>query len=224
MFDISSQLEEAGAVYTDRHFVYASGKHGSGYVNMDPLFPDIELMWRIGTELWLPFGAAGSPRIDVIAGPATGGIVLAYATAFSLRYEVDVGSGGPAVPAIWADKDGGDFVFERAGYADRVRGKHVLIVEDLLTTGSSVAKVVHEVERNGGEVIGVSAVCNRGGVTAEQLGVARLECLMNVSFEAVPADGCPLCATHTPIVEDIGHGADYKEEHPDYEGGYIKLL
>ncbi len=218
--DIASRLEEAGAVYTDKHFVYKSKKHGNGYINPDPLFPDIELLWQLGVELWGPFAG----RFDTVATPATGGIALAYATAYTLRYEVDVGSGGPATAVVWADKDGDDFVFERAGFLDQIRGKQVLVVEDLLTTGGSVAKVVHEVERNGGEVIGVSAVCNRGGVTADDLGVHQLESLMAVSFEAIPREDCPLCADQVPIVEDIGHGSDFKSENPNYEGGYIKLL
>ncbi len=221
--DIEKELAEAGAVYTDMHFVYASGKHGSGYINMDPLFTNTKLMWHLGVELWGPF-ISDALFFDTVAAPATGGIALAYATAFSLKHEIDVGSGGPIVDVVWADKDGGDFVFERAGFINHVRDKRVLIVEDLLTTGGSVAKVVHEVERGGGNVIGVSAVCNRGGITAESLGVPRLESLLNVSFEAVAPESCPLCASEVPIVADIGHGADHKTGHPDYAGGYRTLL
>lgn len=219
--DVLKELEAAGAVLLDRHFVYKSKKHGSGYINMDPLFPNIKLMWQIGVELW---GLFAGTRFEVIASPATGGIALAYATAYTLHYEVDVGGGGPAVPVVWADKVGDDFAFERAGFSDHLKGKRVLVVEDLLTTGGSVVKVCREAERLGAEIIGVSAIVNRGGVTAEQLGVPRLESLASVSFTAVDADECELCESGVPIVEDIGHGADYKAEHPDYKDGYIKLL
>jgi hypothetical protein len=51
-----------------------------------------------------------------------------------------------------------------------------------------------------------------------------LEALASVSFAAVDPDECALCQKEVPIVEDIGHGADYKAEHPDYAGGYVKLL
>ncbi len=98
------------------------------------------------------------------------------------------------------------------------------MVEDLLTTGGSVLKVCREAEKHGAEIIGVSVICNRGGVTAEQLGVPRLEALASVSFAAVDPGECELCKNNVPIVEDIGHGESYKAEHPDYEGGYIKLL
>lgn len=209
--DILQELETAGAVLLDRHFVYKSGKHGSGYINMDPIFPNIQLMWEIGRALWLPF-TESYPKI--VAAPATGGIALAYAAAFSRL----------AVAVVWADKVGANFAFERAGFADRLKGKHVLVVEDLLTTGGSVAKVCRQAERHGATIIGVSAIVNRGGVTAEQLGVPRLKSLARVNFSAVEPDACELCQQGIPIVEDIGHGLAYKAEHPDYEGGYIKLL
>lgn len=215
------ELETAGAVLLEKHFVYKSGKHGSGYINMDPIFPNTNLMWHLGTELWRPF--VGS-HPEVIAGPATGGIALAYAAAFSLHHEVDVGNGGPVVPVVWADKNGDNFVFERAGFIDHLRGKKVLVVEDLLTTGGSVIKVCREAEKHGAEIIGVSAICNRGGVTAEDLGVTRLETLANVSFEAIDASDCPLCEYCIPIVEDIGHGSKFKQGNPNYPGGYVTLL
>jgi orotate phosphoribosyltransferase len=70
----------------------------------------------------------------------------------------------------------------------------------------------------------VSAICNRGGVTAEDLGVPRLESLARVSYEAFEATGCPHCTAREPIVADIAHGKLFRDENPDYPGGYIELL
>jgi orotate phosphoribosyltransferase len=215
------ELDRAGAVLLRQHFVYKSGKHGSGYINMDPIFPDTELMWRIGTELWLAFRGVA---FGAIAAPATGGIALAYAAAYTRHWEVDVGNGGPIVDVVWADKVGDDFAFERAGFAEVLQDERLLVVEDLLTTGGSVIKTCRAAEALGAEVVGVSAVVNRGGVTAEDLGVPRLESLASVNFEAVAAEDCPLCRDEVPIVSDVGHGAAYKEAHPDYPGGYVTLL
>lgn len=72
--------------------------------------------------------------------------------------------------------------------------------------------------------MGVAAICNRGGATAEDLGVPCLEAQASVEFEAFDANNCPLCAANKPIVEDIGHGASYKADHPKYAGGYVRLL
>lgn len=221
--DILAELEKAGAVLLNRHFVYKSGKHGSGYINMDPLFPNIRLVETLGQKLVSQFHSSwveyGKPSVDTVIAPATGGILLAYAAAKAWHRAYE----GPP-RAVWADKKGDNFVFERAGFTEHLKDKKVLVVEDLLTTGSSVIKVCREAEKHGAEIIGVSAICNRGGVTAEDLGVPHLETLASVSFEAIDAVVCPLCAHGVAIVEDIGHGSEYKLEHPNYKGGYAKLL
>jgi orotate phosphoribosyltransferase len=213
--DIMAELEKAGAVLTDRHFVYASGKHGSGYINMDPIFTNVKLMKTLGDLLMEPFA---SESIQTVAAPATGGIVLGFAAAAAQQ-------GCFYPPAfVWADKKDNGFVFERAGFEKEIVNSSVLVVEDLLTTGGSVAKVCREVERLGGKIVGVSAVCNRGGITAEDLGVDRLETIASVNFEAVDLEACPLCMSHVSITTDVGHGDDYQKEHPDYPGGYVTLF
>jgi orotate phosphoribosyltransferase len=210
--DVLKELDRVGAVQLDGHFVYKSKKHGSGYINMDPLFPDVGLVSSMCAQLIRPFEG----EFETVAGPATGGVVLAFACAMQTH------SRRPA--AVWADKNGDEFAFERAGFTDHLTGKRVLVVEDLLTTGGSVLKVCREAEKHGAEIVGVSVICNRGGVTADQLEVPRLEALASVNFSAIDPDDCELCESGVPIVEDIGHGSNYKAEHPDYKGGYIKLL
>lgn len=207
--DVLAELEKIGAIYTGKHFIFVSGKHAPEYINLDVMFPQTELVGELCKSLVAPYEG----EFDVVVAPATGGIVLAVLSAYVS------GKNG-----VWADKDGeGGFVFERAGFAAQVKGKRVLIVEDLLSTGSSVVKVRAEVEKVGGSVVGISVVCNRGGVTAEQLGVPKLTALANINMKAYEPEACELCVAKVPIVEDIGHGDDYKKEHPDYAGGYVKL-
>jgi orotate phosphoribosyltransferase len=217
--DVMQELNAANAVLLDRHFVYKSGKHGSGYINMDPIFPDVFVVKQLCEMLAEPFHRE---LVEVVAAPAVGGIILAAFTAL----ELDDSVSGPLnkVEAVWADKDQDEFVFERASFADLLEDVKVLVVEDLLTTGGSVKKVCQQIERHGGHVVGVSVICNRGGVTAEQLGVPRLEALASVNFEAVNEADCDLCRSLIPIVEDIGHGKEYKAQHPDYAGGYVTLI
>lgn len=207
--DVLKKLEEIGAVFTDKHFVYASGKHGSGYINMDLMFPNVTLVAELCQNLVQPFEG----QFDVIAAPATGGIELGVLSALAA-----------GKPGVWADKDGnGGFIFERAGFVEAIKGKRVLIVEDLLTTGGSVEKVAREVEKVGGSVVGISVVCNRGGVTAEGLKVPELHALASVNFAAEDPATCSLCAANEPIVSNMGHAEEYKNDHPDYAGGYITL-
>lgn len=207
--NVLNELENIGAIFTGKHFVYASGKHGSGYINMDIMFPQVELVATLCRDLVKPFEG----QFDVVAAPATGGIELGVLSALAAN-----------VPGVWADKDDeGGFVFERAGFAETLKDKRVLVVEDLLTTGGSVEKVARQVEKEGGTVIGISVVCNRGSVTAEALNVPRLEALANVQFTAEEPENCPLCKAAQPIVENMGHGDDYKKAHPDYAGKYVRL-
>lgn len=207
--DVQKELERIGAVYTNKHFVYVSGKHGSGYINMDPLFPETELLFELTKSLVKPFEG----EFDTVVGPATGGIKLSILASLAAKKA-----------GVWADKDGeGGFEFERAGFKRQIKGKRVLIVEDLLTTGGSVWKVARQIEEAGGTVVGISVVCNRGNVTAAQLSVPRLEWLFETNFAAQDPNNCELCAKHVPIIENIGHGDDYKKEHPAYAGGYEKL-
>lgn len=212
--DVLHQLAISGAVSTNRHFVYTSGMHGPTYINLDPVLPDTAMMAQFCRELAAPFLG----QVEVVAAPAVGAIVLAVLTALALS------EGHGPVVAIWADKTtGGGFAVERAGFGPLLRGRATLVVEDLITTGGSVTKVCREVERHGARMVGVSAVCNRGGVTAEQLGVPRLHSLAEVDFAAFPADNCPLCTDLVPIVEDIGHGTQFRSRHPHYPGGFIRL-
>lgn len=217
--NVLETLAERGAILTNMHFVYKSGKHGPHYINMDSVFTDTKLMMEICMALGDSFFREG-PAVETVVGAATGAIPLAVMTAVQLGD----GKRWPYPAVAWADKVGHDFAFERAGFSEQLNGKRVLVVEDLLNTGDTVKKVIEQARKHGADIIGVSVVCNRGPETAESLGVPRLETLASVNFQAFDADTCPLCADRLSIIEDIGHGGAYRLENPDYIGGFVKFL
>ena len=90
-----------------------------------------------------------------------------------------------------------------------VKGKRILIVEDVLTTGGSVKKVSETILAMGGIVVGVGALCNRGNVLAEAIGVPVIKSLINVTLDAFDEADCPLCARNIPINTAVGKGADF---------------
>jgi orotate phosphoribosyltransferase len=216
--DVLEMLAERGAILRDHHFVYKKGGHGPHYINADAIFPYTSLMVKVGFALGDSFF---DDRPDLVIAAATGGIPIEVHTALGLGD----GSRFPYPDTVWADKTSeDDFGFVRAGYAQLLAGKRVLFVEDILNSGDTTRKVIAAARKHGAEVLGVSAICNRGGATAESLGVSRLEALATVDFQVYEASVCPLCASEVPIVEDIGHGGRFKRDFPRYAGGYNTLL
>jgi hypothetical protein len=99
MSDVLAELEHVEAIYLGQHFVYKSGKHGSGYINMDPLFPHIQLVAKLCGEL----AGAFLEEFDTVAAPAIGGIELSLLTALAHHNRT-----GQITSGVWADKvDGG---------------------------------------------------------------------------------------------------------------------
>ena len=197
-------LEHVGALIGNSHIVYTSGKHGSSYVNKDALYPHVQITSHVAYRMATPFGAAG---VEVVAGPTIGGVILAQWVAYHLTQL------GTPVLAIYAEEQldaaGTKQRVFRRGYDQHLPNKRVLIVEDILTTGQSARAVVDAVVAGGGIPIGVAALCNRGSVTAEQLGVPRLVALTNLALEAWDAATCPLCAAGVPINTSVGKGAAF---------------
>jgi orotate phosphoribosyltransferase len=113
------------------------------------------------------------------------------------------------VEAVYADKDGnGGFIVKR-GYDKRIAGKKVLVVEDLVTTGGSIKKVIDAVHPTGAHIVGAIAICNRGGVTKDMVGAPRFEALVNVVLDSWEETECDLCKRGIPINTDVGHGREY---------------
>ncbi len=197
-------LKDMGAILKDDHFVYTKGGHGSEYVNKDALFmhPEqlLSLSRKIAQQFRDPFGET---MADVVMGPAVGGALVAQWVAYCLSNPLR------AVHAIYADKEGSNFVLKR-GYDAIVPGKKVLIVEDILNTGGSVKQVVELARAHGGDVIGVGAICNRGNVRLADIGKPPvLYSVVSVNMTVHDSSQCPLCAAGIPINTRIGKGADF---------------
>jgi orotate phosphoribosyltransferase len=186
------------------HFVFVSGLHADTYINKNAVYPytgEVSRICRSIAEKWQGKG------IDVIVGPSTGGIILSQWVAHHLS-ELD----GHDVMSVYADKDGDGFVIKR-GYEDIVKGQNVLVVEDLVTTGGSVKKVVEEARRVGGEVAGAVVVVNRGQVTKEMVGnPPEFISLLTVHLGQWPEAECELCKRGIPINTEVGHGKQYLEK------------
>jgi len=196
-------LRKTGAVITDSHIVYTSGKHGTAYVNKDAIYPHTKQTSELCRAIAEEFCRY---RIEAVVAPAVGAIILSQGVAYHLSELT-----GREVLGVYADKVqnfDGEFVIKR-GYDKLIAGKFVLVVEDIITTGGSVKRVIAEVRRVSGSIVGVAALCNRGGVTARDLGVQDLFSLANVKLDAWDEAECKLCAQGIPVNTDVGKGREF---------------
>lgn len=206
MKNILDILKETGALITDDHFVYTSGKHGAVYINKDAIYPHTQKASEVG----LLFAEKTKDLdIDIVVGPMIGGIILSQWTAYHLSKLQ-----GKEILGVYTEKDSeSNQVFGRRGYDKLVVGKNVLIVEDLTTTGGSVRKVVDTVKAFGGNVVSVGVMIDRsiGGMNESIIG-APFFTLGRLTTEVYEADNCPLCKKGVPINTKIGHGKKFLEE------------
>ncbi|MBI2100622.1 MAG: phosphoribosyltransferase [Candidatus Vogelbacteria bacterium] len=204
-------LARVGAVITGSHIVYTSGRHGTAYVNKDAIYPHTAETSRLCRALADRF--ANDSRVEVVIAPAIGGVILSQWTAHHLSELT-----GQEVLAIYAEywREPADVFVIKRGYDKIITGKNVLVVEDVLTTGSSAKKVIEATRAVGGNVIGLGALVNRGGITAAAIGLetGRLEALVNLPLDSWDEKECSRtgpCSRGVPINTDVGKGREFLE-------------
>ena len=191
-------FRRSGAL-TDGHFLLKSGRHSERYLEKFLVLQD-----PAATSELCGFWAAqyreadGASTIDVVAGPTTGGIVLAFETARQL-----------GVRGIFAEEvseaDGSRRREFRRGFRI-ARGERVLLVDDILTTGGSLLAMLPPVEAAGGEIVACFVMADRSGGTAvlvsptteRRYPVQGLWQLEIPTFEP-GAGSCPGCVAGAPL-------------------------
>jgi len=202
-------LKKVNAVITDDHFVYTSGKHGEVYINKDALYPHTKETSAVGKMFAEKYQDAG---IDLVVGPALGGIILSTWIAYHMSELT-----GREILGVYTEKDENKNQIFTRGYDKLVKGKNVLIIEDLTTTGGSVKKVVDTVKSAGGTVTAVCVMVNRNpdGVNSEIMGVP-FDALGVLPTAAYDEADCPFCKEGRPVNTEIGHGRKYMEEKKNF--------
>lgn len=181
--EVIDRFKEAGALL-DGHFIYTSGRHGNRFLQAARVLQYPEITAAL-------CGAAADPfrdeNIELVIGPATGGIILAYETARQLGCR-----------SAFVEKDGEDGMALKRGFR-LDSGTRVLVVEDIITTGGSVKKALDHLRARGAEIVGVSVLIDRSA------GQAEFDCsfhpLATLELESWAPDDCALCAKQVPLVE-----------------------
>ena len=175
-------FESAGALLRG-HFVYTSGRHGADYLEKFRILEDP----RATTALAAMIAARFQPLApELVAGPTTGGIILAYEVARQL-----------GVDAVYVERGEGTGRVLRRGF-EIVPGVRVLVVDDVVTTGGSLLETTACIKRAGGDVIGIGVLADRTDTE-----VPFFACL-TVDFPSYVQEACPLCAAGVSVTPPRG--------------------
>jgi orotate phosphoribosyltransferase len=199
--EVIALLRKTDAIFTDSHFVGTSGRHMSLYVNKDALYPHTKETSRLG-ELFAIKNQ--NLDIDVVAAPALGGIIISTWTAYHLSKLK-----GKEILSVYTEKTPDRNQIFTRGYDVLVKGKNVLVIEDNVTTGGSVKKVIASVEKAGGNVVAVCVMFNRDlSINSKTIG-APFSSLAVIEADSWDEKDCPLCKKGVPIDTRAGHGKKY---------------
>ena len=181
------------------HFLLKSGRHGDAYVEKFAVLSDPAATSEL-CGFWAGRHRAddGAPRVDLVAGPTTGGVILAFETGRQL-----------GVRAIFAEEVRADDGSTRREFRRGFRiepGERVLLVDDILTTGGSLLAMIPAVEAMGGEIVECAVLVDRSGgrptLTSPTTGrIYSLQALWQLdlpTYEPGPAT-CPRCLDGTPL-------------------------
>ena len=179
-------FEKSGAILNG-HFLLTSGLHSPVYWEKFRV-----LEWPKYTKDLCRLIADNyrGQNVEVVVAPTTGGIILAYEVASQL-----------GVRGIFAEKDSNKRSFRR-GFTIKP-GEQVLVVDDILTTGSSVRQVIDAVNELQGNIIGIGVLVDRSEKDPG-FGYPLFSCL-KVPTVAYKPDECPLCRQGIPLARLGGH-------------------
>lgn len=184
--DVLATLQAIGALKRG-HFLFSSGRHGDVYLEKFDLFRNPVATSDICTGFVERFR---DERIDVVVGPTTGGILMAFETARQLR-----------VGAAYAERS------SEAGPAREFRrsttfapGSRVLVLDDILTTGGSVRETLTALDPHPVAVVAVGVLVDRSGGKV-QLADVPLFALATQDIASWDPSDCPLCRKGVPIVK-----------------------
>jgi orotate phosphoribosyltransferase len=178
-------LLDVGAL-KEGHFVLASGRHSARYVEKFDLLRQpraTEDVCRGIADL------AREWKVDVVAGPTTGGVILAFEVGRQL-----------GCAAAYAERvEGGASLREFRRGTTFAPGSRVLVVDDILTTGGSVRETLSALRGHDVEIVGVAILVDRSGGRVD-LGVP-LHALLRMEIETWAPEECPLCARGLPLTK-----------------------
>lgn len=183
--DLLDRLQEIGAL-KEGHFLLASGRHSDRYLEKFDLLRRPSETEAVCALIAAHFRDAG---LDVVAGPTTGGIILAFEVARQL-----------GVASAYAERRSSGASGREIRRGTRFEpGQRVLVVDDILTTGGSVQETLAALAVHPVDVVAIAVLVDRsGGKAAFEVPLVALTTLDGATWER---SECPLCAEEVPLVK-----------------------
>jgi orotate phosphoribosyltransferase len=147
-------LEQAGVLMRDGHFDFGNGYHGRAYVNPHQLFRQPSTIWRVTQDLLDVIPLELLQQVEVVAGPVTGGALLAHTMAGLLDSRRSL-THPPCLFAPFNYDPAGGFAL-RPFYRGELAGRRVLLVDDVRNTGQTFARCASLIGEAGGSLVATS--------------------------------------------------------------------
>ena len=189
-------LQQSEVLMIDGHFDYGNGYHGRVYLNPHQLFRTPSTIWRFAQDLIDVMPGDLVQRTEVVAGPVTGGALLAHTIAGLLDSRRSL-THPPCMFAPFNYDAGGGFTL-RPFYRREIAGKRVLLADDVRNTGETFARCAELVKQARGEVVATVEIYDRAEAVAD-LGVPNIALAEYRTRENFKADECPLCKAGVPV-------------------------
>jgi orotate phosphoribosyltransferase len=191
-----TDLQRSEVLMLDGHFDFGNGYHGRVYLNPHQLFRHPSTIWRFAQDLLDLLPGALLQETEVVAGPVTGGALLAHTMAGLLDSRRSL----THAPSLFApfNYDPSAGLALREFYKRELAGRRVLLADDVRNTGETFAKCAALVNEAGGQVIATVAIYDRMNAVFDP-GVPHFSLAEYKAPETVRAADCALCKAGAPI-------------------------
>ena len=182
------ELFRSTGAYLQGHFRLTSGLHSAEYLQCALVLQHPAAAERLGRLLAQELRALAPGKIDLVASPALGGLIIGHEVARALGTRF-----------LFTERDAatGKMTLRR-GFTV-APGETAVVVEDVITTGGSTADVIDVLRAAGARVVAAGSIVDRSGGRAD-VGVPRVA-LATLQVAAHHMEECPLCARGIPLAK-----------------------
>jgi orotate phosphoribosyltransferase len=191
--EVVALVRETGAL-RDGHFEYPSGLHSNEYLQVPLALRHYQhqRLLSVGLSRLLranPEIRAIVPQLSIVV-PATAGLPVAFGVCESLR----------AKKVYWAERDHDNQPMRFRQYVEPEPGEQVVLVDDILRTGSKLAELKRLLEADGAVVVGLAVIIYQPNPDMIDFGSLPLYYLAKLDARYfADAAHCELCKRGEPL-------------------------